>query len=973
MRSFLFFVLFCIGYKSSAQTYSSLNYTTKDGLAGNTVYSMCRDKDGFMWFATENGVSRFDGTNFKNFTASEGLPDNEIIYLYCDIKGRVWMAPFKKSICYYYKGKIYNQENDDILKKLTIKGVITRICDDKDGNVVLMARNQLVVIETNNKISTYSKLIDNKMPEFTAVGQKNEEGFWVLNRRDLYSYVTGVGFRKVNSYPDAAFGIGEDFINGSRLIYHNAFVEKYLVSVNLITARKDTLSLPYQNTLRIQAHADSFLYLCTLNGVYECSSSKNVDIRHYFPGISISGFCKDAENNTWFSSLGNGVFRLNSENIKNYRSVSNSGKRLAVSAFFTDKSDEVQVLYRDGYKSGFSEKENKLQKPVDLIPLTLKRGNQLFFCYLPLIKNRALVGLSGFLAVVEINSGNYLFSKYGFSFKDIYRVNNEDYIVGSNSSAVLFSVEKMQFTDTFMQERATSVFYESDTAYVGTLDGLVIIPPDKKPIYAAQKNKLLSSRIIRIRRAANGVLWLATHNNGLIGFKSGKVTGTLNQTNGLSSNICHDLFVDGNTLWLATAKGVCKIDVSSQPIQLANYGVSDGLSSDNIKTVYVKSGKVYAGSDEGVDVFEEKVLKQTSICKLVPDDIVVSGISKGADADKFTLKQSQNNILFYYSTISYKSGREIKYYYRLSGLDTAWQTTSATTLSYPSLPPGNYKLELYSVNKYGVKSDVLTRSFIIEKKFFQKLWVQLLFLFTATAIIWFFLSRRYKNIRKKEEEQSKLVAAITNLEQMAFKAQMNPHFIFNCLNSIQQYVIEKDVAGANYFISSFSRLIRQTLDFSARNEISLQEEIQYLTDYLKLEESRLENKFSFSIAADKDISTSEILFPPLLLQPFAENAVRHGVRHLSDNSGVIEISFSKKENELICIISDNGIGRMASLNKKTENVIEYQSRGMEITMKRIHALNKKNKQNISATVEDLYDATGKAAGTKVKVTLPINQ
>src|SRR5690349_5072433 len=122
---------------SHAQEYNYIHYDVKDGLAGSTVYDMCQDKDGFIWFATEAGISRFDGTHFKNFTTTDGLPETEILKLYPDSKGRIWMAPFKNSVCYFYKGKIHNQQNDPVLKKIKLVNVVSIINESSDHNIVI--------------------------------------------------------------------------------------------------------------------------------------------------------------------------------------------------------------------------------------------------------------------------------------------------------------------------------------------------------------------------------------------------------------------------------------------------------------------------------------------------------------------------------------------------------------------------------------------------------------------------------------------------------------------------------------------------------------------------------------------------------------------------------------------------------------------------------------------------------------------
>src|SRR5438093_1726886 len=131
-------LLLCIFYPLLlfCQEYNYSHYDSRDGLGSATVYCMTQDKDGFLWFGTETGLSRFDGTHFRNFTQEDGLPDNEIIQIFADSKGRVWIAPFKKAICYYYKGKIYTQENDPLLKRITVTGNVVRFAEDDRGNML---------------------------------------------------------------------------------------------------------------------------------------------------------------------------------------------------------------------------------------------------------------------------------------------------------------------------------------------------------------------------------------------------------------------------------------------------------------------------------------------------------------------------------------------------------------------------------------------------------------------------------------------------------------------------------------------------------------------------------------------------------------------------------------------------------------------------------------------------------------------
>jgi LytS/YehU family sensor histidine kinase len=306
------------------------------------------------------------------------------------------------------------------------------------------------------------------------------------------------------------------------------------------------------------------------------------------------------------------------------------------------------------------------------------------------------------------------------------------------------------------------------------------------------------------------------------------------------------------------------------------------------------------------------------------------------------------------------------------GLDSNWKETRETFLSYPTLPSGDYQLEVQAINKFDVISKVITASFTIEKLIWEKNWFRLLiglvFLTLTALLVWFIIHR----IQKREQEKTTISKRIGELEQLARKAQMNPHFIFNSLNSIQQYVMDADITGANKFISGFSRLIRQTLDFSSKPEISLEQELDYLSNYLELERTRLENAFSWSVTVAEDVHAADYFIPPMILQPFVENSVRHGLRFRRDRDGKVSIDIKKENDHLICILEDNGIGRKAALQFKSANAIEYQSKGMSLTAERIAMLNKDNSEKITMQIDDLEDDQQKPSGTKVTIKFPVS-
>jgi ligand-binding sensor domain-containing protein len=184
------FAIFCtlIPLISFSQEYGYTRYDSKDGLASSTVYCMTQDAEGFMWFGTEAGLTRFDGTHFRTFTLDDGLPDNEVIQLFTDSRGRIWISPFKKSICYYYKGKFYTPENDSLLRHIKILNYVMRFAENDRGDVLLMEINQLHLVTANNEVHTVNSIHGEPIRNLSTVGRDPAGSFWVIESNRLYEY-----------------------------------------------------------------------------------------------------------------------------------------------------------------------------------------------------------------------------------------------------------------------------------------------------------------------------------------------------------------------------------------------------------------------------------------------------------------------------------------------------------------------------------------------------------------------------------------------------------------------------------------------------------------------------------------------------------------------------------------------------------------------------------------------------------------
>jgi hypothetical protein len=341
----------------------------------------------------------------------------------------------------------------------------------------------------------------------------------------------------------------------------------------------------------------------------------------------------------------------------------------------------------------------------------------------------------------------------------------------------------------------------------------------------------LKDKIVAISADLEKNLWIITESHGLICLKNNKVVYELTIKNGLLSNTSRCLFILDNNLWLGTNEGISKIDLSSYPFQITNYTAANGLDCEIINCIYAKGDSIFAGTSFGISCFRNENIHTKSICELKLTDIQSRNDNWYYKQDSINLKRNDNSLRFEYAAISFVSSGDITYYYQLKGLDTIWQSTKQNSIEFQSLPAGNYQFNIYAINRYGIKSKMITIPFSKEKTFWQLNWVRGMLIIIMAFIIWLIFKARMKMVKRKADEKIIRERKIYELEQMALRSQMNPHFIFNSLNSLQQYVFAGDAIEANHFITNFSSLVRQTLYISAKKFISLDEEIKYLQSY----------------------------------------------------------------------------------------------------------------------------------------------
>jgi sensor histidine kinase YesM len=405
-----------------------------------------------------------------------------------------------------------------------------------------------------------------------------------------------------------------------------------------------------------------------------------------------------------------------------------------------------------------------------------------------------------------------------------------------------------------------------------------------------------------------------------------------------------------NNIWIGNLNGLFRIPFDSylngKYNDIIYFNVNNGLPSSEVYTVsYDKvNNELWVGTEEGLAKMElndlDKYLKPPP--KVLIENVILSDttLSNLANADNIVFKPSQNNLRVHYTSFNYSSPKSIKYEHMFEGRKD-WSETENSNIEFFSLPPGKYNLLLRTINSSYVKGEITSLKFEILAPFWKTLWFYTILILIFFAIIFLLVQKRIKHIKRKADEQIKTQNSISELKHQALSASMNPHFIFNTLNSIQAYMNTHSKEEANEYLVNFSRLIRLNLDLAGQTFIPLETEIQRLELYLKYEKIRFEDMLNYEIKIDENINTRSLLIPNMILQPFVENSIWHGILH-KEEPGNISINISKEnllisKNNVPAItidILDDGVG----LNTGKASKPSHTSKGISLIKERLKLL-----------------------------------
>ncbi|WP_029284302.1 sensor histidine kinase [Pedobacter sp. R20-19] len=970
----LLFLLFLLPADLFSQTTYLPHYTSKNGLASNNCYYILQDKKGFIWIATDNGLSRFDGTNFQNFTIEDGLPDTQILQMKEDKSGRIWFFALNGQLSYLKDGKFYNKDNNQLLKKLNFNTVITSFLIDKSGRIWLGTNSNLIVCWDGKMIRKY--VSPNPEDKFINAFIHEDEKGNILAYSDLsVQKFKGKTFSIVKSGVRPISYMTATSLPNQSLLYLDQKGLKEYKSGKI----NDLISIP-QNLIKNMSgyfYYDQTLkevWLANANGTFALNKSgKTVQ---YLQDISVNQVMKDSNQNMWFATS-TGIYML--PNINNRLSIIDAESGLS--------SNVIKSITKDG--------KNRLWLGTDdaVIDILNIHNYQLLEVGLDDFKKYKTIKQ---LAFDPKNESIYFASDYGMGvFKDIYKntdhvsylkeANNSMFVIkhfslsGNNnhlalalSSGVVFLSDKMkkfEFNslkyrekEDFFKDRSYHVFYDKNgNLWFSNINGLSEFS-NGRLIKHYEKENLLTKRINDIQQLADGTLILATDGYGLIFYKDSKITRQITQEDGLTNNVCTKLFIKNNEIWVLTNKGVNKITNYPKTQSVTNFDYGKELLSDDINSLFIDDSTAYFATNKGLILFK---YNNKNITKNLPKVYVTSIIKDNerlpVNQGNFTFETGTNTILFTFSAVDFTTS-DITYRYRLNE-NAAWVETRTRRLDFSSLQSGDYVFEVSAKNQNGNWGQPAKISFTIKKYFWQSLWFLSILILLVAYI--FYKVAVYITRKQKDKEQAQLLLKnkVLMLEQQALQAMMNPHFVFNVMNSIQHYINTQNTASANKVLTGFARLIRKNLEICTKSYISLDEELEYLNLYLKLEKNRFGDKLQYTISIDEDIDLEETFIPSMLLQPYVENAIWHGIMP-KETQGLIQINIKLLDAAYLNIeIIDDGIGIENSLKNKRDDHI---SKGMQLTRERLNLLGQIEAKPIHLNVSQ--NATN---GTTVSISVPL--
>ena len=982
------FALFLLPLSIPAQNITSYLINKKGNFDASTVYEIVQDSLGYIWMGSDNGLFRYDGLNeFKAFRDSSIL-DPEVFGLISDAQKKLW---FRNGM-----GQVVNFHHEvfDILPQfgpgkikadhITMNEAGTRLYiyskkaiyafDIATQTLQRIASFKIELDSYVNFVSIYQNTIVT-IPRFPLL-QVESPDYKTYALPDLPEEL----LHKITPNPPT-FHSFKFFTPPHKKDVLFVLVRNYFFPFDLKSKSYKISSLDQHHCDRqfirnLSYHPQDGYRFCTENGLYAFDLARmEITKTNILPQKPINNILKDREGGDWIGVMNEGLYYTPYRGVQQYSSSS-------INTLFVSSRNDLLVGTSRGIVQIIDPQDNFRE-----INLEDKRRTRQFLEYKKHIlvnsasgnatvlrlKEPAIVGtLNGSGQKARIIKDRIYISKY----TGLYEVKTshlDQTLAQLNSKKVTRILPEFQHRHFLNYYKNIIASTDNEGVWLGGIGELDYFSVQDSTLhYYDQEPKSFPYQVNSMVQDAEQTLWLATAQNGLLKIREGKVVQKWTTDDGLPANGCQAVLLSASGfIWVGTSRGLVRLNPQTGSTEIINQ--SEGLSASFISCLAERGAYIWVGTTQGLFKLHHQIItknEQPPECTITrfriwEQDTIVQ--------NHYRLSHQQNNINISFISNIYRSLGNHQYRYRMLGIDSSWVSLPASNnfVRFPQLAPGSYLFELKVINEDGVESLEPSRiSIEITTPFWQTWWFStLLILGLSGAII--ALSTFF---RKRREQLKALNQRIEDLQIKSLIAQMNPHFIFNALNSIQYYIFREEREASMRYLNHFSNMIRTIFLFSQKTEVSLEEELAFIQSYLQMEKMRLEEKVKIEVDIDPALALDKIKIPPLLIQPLLENCFKHGLLH-KKGRGEVALRCKRKNNELRIEIQDNGIGRKAARKISWDKRSEKRLSSSAIIQNRIDLINSKsrNRPKIQFDIEDLYDAQNQAKGTRVRVVIPLTK
>lgn len=971
MRLFLIITLFFLSTICVAQEPAIFHLDDKDGLPDVEFYDVLEDNEGFIWLAADKGLYRYDGKEFKQFTSPEQR-GRSVFYLTIGPEGKLWCTNLAGQFFYVegnalevftdlrpqLNGELANFEfRDDELHVYTVGSILRVDFKTKklqetykgpgnfsepffnDGKTFLSSNEGIGVVTDGFEIETILPIKE--------IGAKGTKNFFFTYEGEQYHVTRALNGNKIDRV---------DFENNA------------LSSIQLP-------DIIYEGAIPHITERDGALWIFTDQGVHKGIIIDDAFIidHTYLKNEYVTKFTQDRENSYWFITIDNGVFIIPNINLKKYKAPEIE-KITAV-----EKLNDSVVLF--GSSRGQVVQHNIVKNSIEQFT-QLKDSITVNDIIYNESKNISHLSQWTVSSVIDHSTDKLYTTEAYTGTKSLFKVNDSVLLNVAYNRASLITIAtdaKIIKEVTLNNKRAYTALHDSknNDNYVAYIDNLRRYDEFNEPKVVRQG--LESILATSISQTDDAAIWAGTYNAGLMKIVDGDVIANYTTKDGLVSNDITLLRSDGDHLWIVTDDGIQYFNVVDNTLLtlkkrngLLTYRIVDITTFDNYFLFTTEDDYYVVKRSE---LFDSPEAPQVYFTGVNIDDRDV------ALKKEYNVPFNKNRVQISFHTNGFKSGESVQYEYRLVGFDDEWKTLDSNSgfVEYASLVPNDYAFQVRSrTAPTAPLSAVEEIAISVKLPFWKQSWFLILLYLSGIMLSVWLVWRRVRFRESVKNNQLKSLAIekqITDLRLENLRSQMNPHFIFNALNSIQEYIVLNRKEEASDYLGKFADLIRTYLDHSSKGSITIAEEIASLDMYLELERLRFEDKLEYTLDSTAVENPDGFRIPTMLVQPYVENAIKHGLLHKKSDRK-LTISFAKNpdvENTILCIIEDNGIGRAKALELKKKREKIHKAFATKATRERLQLINKNVHKNVSVVFYDLKDAEDHPAGTKVILTIPYKE